>query len=264
MHIAPSTNTAKHAPPQRTFDMESPALKVFRECSSKSSQSGSKNEKLRIQWSSFNKEKGVPSDSKTGNCARSFLSTSQLLLSELVGTYTNISAFPEMFAPVLQVLSAVRPQEKPALSKELQASHVTLLESIIRISADRKASRSALQWRKNVKVSIEVKNPKFQADYTFRKDLDPDENRAKLKQLTRQSKRETKAAMRELRRDSDFIDQLSYAEQEAKKDKLKAERVKNFGWMEEQQASINMQVRKGGEMMTGGGSSIARKARVKR
>ena len=264
MHIALSINTAKHAPPQRTFDMESPALKIFRECSSKSSLSGSKNEKLRIQWASFNKEKGVPSDLKTGNCARSFLFTSQLLLSELVGTYTNISAFPEMFAPVLQVLSAVRPQEKPALSKELQASHVTLLESIIRISADRKGSRSALQWRKNVKVSIEVKNPKFQADYTFRKDLDPDENRAKLKQLTRQSKRETKAAMRELRRDSDFIDQLSYAEQEAKKDKLKAERVKNFGWMEEQQASINMQVRKGGEMMTGGGSSIARKARVKR
>ena len=244
--------------------MESPALKMFRESASKSSQSANKNEKLRIQWGSFNKEKGIPSDLKTGCCARSFLFTAQLLLSDLVATYTNISAFPEMFATVLQVLSAVRPQDKPALPLELQATHVTLSESIIRITAERKASRSALQWRKSVKVSIEVKNPKFQADYTFRKDLDPDENRAKLKQLTRQSKRETKAAMRELRRDSDFIDQLSYAEQEAKKDKLKAERVKNFGWMEEQQASINMQVRKGGEMMTGGGSSIARKARVKR
>jgi hypothetical protein len=41
--------------------------------------------------------------------------------------------------------------------------------------------------------------------------------------------------MRELRKDSAYIDQLTYKEQTEKKEILKAERVKNFGWMEEQQ-----------------------------
>ena len=187
-----------------------------------------------------------------------------MLLTKLVAMYTDVTAFPELMAPTLAVLRALRPQDEPSVLETLQSNHARLLESMMKISEERRSSRGVLQWRKSVKVSIEVKNPRFQADYTFKKDLDPDENRAKLKQLTRQSKRETKAAMRELRRDSDYIDQLTYAEQNEKKDKLKAERVKNFGWMEEQQASINMQVRKGGEMMTGGGSSVARKARVKR
>lgn len=56
--------------------------------------------------------------------------------------------------------------------------------------------------------------------------------------LYRQSKRETKGAMRELRKDSNYIDQLTYKEQTEKKEILKAERVKNFGWMEEQQVII--------------------------
>jgi nucleolar protein 14 len=178
--------------------------------------------------------------------------------------YSDVKAFPELFAPLELVLKSLRPQDKPTISKELQKNHCNLLESLVKYSTIIKTNRESLQWRKNVKAAIDTKNPKFQADYTFKKDLDPDENRAKLKQLTRQSKRETKAAMRELRRDSDYIDQLSYAEQNDKKDRLKAERVKNFGWMEEQQASVNMQVRKGGELVTGGGSAVAKKARVKR
>ena len=253
--------------------MDGNTLKNLREASARFSDTqktlkvkdkNSMNSMIRIPWVSFGKEKSSTVGLQSGLWSTSFLFTSQLLILKLSEMYSETTAYPELFAPILSVLRSLRPQDKPSLLEKLQSTHADLLESIINISTTRKSSRSVLQWRKSVKVSIEVKNPKFQADYTFKKDLDPDENRAKLKQLTRQSKRETKAAMRELRRDSDFIDQLSYAEQNEKKDKLKAERVKNFGWMEDQQASINMQVRKGGELMTGGGSSIARKARVKR
>jgi hypothetical protein len=267
-----SVNTGNSTLPQRTFDVEGSAFKGIREASAKYAISRkekdqklkNENRHLSISWKTFGKEKKSNTDLKSGAWASSFLFTSQMLLTKLVAMYTDVTAFPELMAPTLAVLKALRPQDEPSVPESLQSNHADLLESISKISEDRRNTRAVLQWRKSVKVSIEVKNPRFQADYTFKKDLDPDENRAKLKQLTRQSKRETKAAMRELRRDSDFIDQLSYAEQNEKKDKLKAERVKNFGWMEEQQASINMQVRKGGEMMTGGGSSVARKARVKR
>jgi hypothetical protein len=34
--------------------------------------------------------------------------------------------------------------------------------------------------------------------------------------------------------------------------------------MEEQQATLNLQVRKGGELLRGGGSGVAKKSRVKR
>lgn len=255
---------------QKTFDMEGSTLKSLRECSARYSDSQKDtNEKddiniLRISWDSFGKEKSSNLRLKSGIWASSYLFTSQILISKLVEMYSGMTAFPELFVPILSVFRSLRPQDKPSLLDNLQLSHCDLLELIMKISNEKKNSRKSLQWRKSVKISIDTKNPKFQADYTFKKDLDPDEDRAKLKQLKRQSKRETKAAMRELRRDSDFIDQLSYTEQNEKKEKLKAERVKNFGWMEEQQASINMQVRKGGELVTGGGSSIARKARVKR
>jgi hypothetical protein len=48
--------------------------------------------------------------------------------------------------------------------------------------------------------------------------------------------------MRELRKDSNYIDQLTYKEQTEKKEILKAERVKNFGWMEEQQVIIHIHI----------------------
>ena len=270
-HLGQSSTTRNEfLSPQRTFDMEGSAFKILRESSARYADSieNEKNKKeenvVKISWESFGKEKSSNLGLKSGLWASSYLSVAQILVGKLIDMHKNVTAFPELFVPILSVFRTLRPQDKPSVLVNIQKTHVDLIELIMKISNEIKSSRQALQWRKSVKTSIEVKNPKFQADYTFKKDLDPDENRAKLKQLTRQSKRETKAAMRELRRDSDFIDQLSYAEQNEKKDKLKAERVKNFGWMEEQQASINMQVRKGGELVTGGGSAIARKARVKR
>jgi nucleolar protein 14 len=121
-----------------------------------------------------------------------------------------------------------------------------------------------LNFRKAAKVSIETKNPRFQIDYKMKKDFDPDASRVKLKQLTREKKREHKAAMRELRRDSDFLDQERTKEKQSHLNKLREERHKNYAWMEEQQATINEQVRKGGGLMKGGGTGMMKKVRVKR
>lgn len=75
------------------------------------------------------------------------------------------------------------------------------------------------------------------------------------RRLSKAVKREEKGAARELKRDSEFLSRVRDDEKDAIKQVAKAGRVKNFGWMEEQQATINLQVRKG-RGLAGGGSSI--------
>ena len=249
------------AAPQKTFDLGSHhALAGMRAAATAAATAATSTAptSATISWAAFS---DAPLDAGT---AAAILRTAQTLASELATRHADVAAFPELFAPLNFALRALRPQDAPALPAALQRSHADLQETIRQQAARCSETRPPLQWRKQAKVAIEAKNPKFQADYTFKKDRDPDESRAKLKQLTRQSKRETKAAMRELRRDSEFVDQLQFTEQTEKREKLRAERHKNFAWMEQEAATINLQVRKGGGLMKGGGSGVAKKARVKR
>ena len=250
--------------PQSNFDVSSPFLISLRKASTSPN---SKEITSKVSWKYFGKSKTL--DSVDSQQSLSLLSCTQTLLAHFIEKHSKISAFPELFNPLLTVLRALRPQDEPKLPTDSQLTHANLLEEMTTIANRHVSTRHPLQWRKKGKVIIEGKNPRFQADYTFKKDLDPDENRAKLKQLQRQMKRETKAAMRELRRDSEFIDQIAYEEQSQKKIKLRDERVKNFAWMESEQAMINQQVRKGGELLRGGGSgrakmNVTRKKRDKR
>lgn len=176
-------------------------------------------------------------------------------------------AFPEMFAPLISSLET----KITKVSKKSYKGIVYLNETQnavysegIAILKRMSSTRLPLQWRKSSKSSIESKVPRFDLDYTFKKDLEPDAEKAKMKQLSRQLKREQKAAMRELRRDAEFMDNHAFAEKTEAHETRKAERAKNFAFMEEQQATINLQVRKGGSLMKGAGSSAARKPQVKR
>jgi nucleolar protein 14 len=75
------------------------------------------------------------------------------------------------------------------------------------------------------------------------------------RRLAKAVKREEKGAARELKRDSEFLARVRDEEKDKVKEAAKSVRVKNFGWMEEQQATLNLQVRKG-RGLAGGGSSI--------
>lgn len=217
----------------------------------------------KAHWSHF-ALKDV-NESKAAEASAGVIGSAYLLLERLLGIYKDLSAFPELASPLLDTLRAMRPQSKPhVFSTALQQTHLSILEKLLLASEQAKKRRQPLQWRKSVTTSIETKAPRFQLDYTFKKDIDPDQDRVKMKQLTRQLKRESKAAMREVRRDSAFLDTERYKEQEEAKAFRRAERVKNFGFMEEQQATINLQVRKGDGLMKGGGSGVVKKSRVKR
>lgn len=240
--------------------------------SNNNSSSSNDSNSIKVIWPYFSSKSQQLSSVNKSTAAASILSTNYTLIEEMLHIHESSNALPEIMTPMIQTLRSLRPQDKPSFPLTLQQRHVSLVELIMAAVMNIRQHRKPLQWRKATTVSIEMKNPRFQLDYTFKKDVSSnggvdaasDQDRVKMKQLTRQLKREEKAAMRELRRDSAFIDQERYKEVAAAKEERRAERVKNFGWMEDQQATINQQVRKGNGLMKGGGSGVAKKARIKR
>jgi len=79
--------------------------------------------------------------------------------------------------------------------------------------------------------------------------------REEEKRLRKELKKEEKGASRELRRDAAFLGRLRDEERHAAQSEAREARHRNFGWLEEQQATLNLQVRKG-RGLAGGGSSI--------
>jgi hypothetical protein len=61
--------------------------------------------------------------------------------------------------------------------------------------------------------------------------------------------------MRELRRDSEYLDRDNYETKMAAKSAAREVRTKNFAWMAEEAGSMNQQVRMGKGLISGGGSA---------
>lgn len=221
------------------------ALSVLRQTLATNDSVGS-----HIQWKMCNL---ATVDNDTAACV---LHTIFALVDALIYRFEQHSALPEVTFCLFEALRSVRPHAKPALSKQWQQRTLSLLERFTAARDTIIKERVPLQWRPVSKVCVETKAPRFDVNYVFRKDTDNDKDRIKLKQLNRELKREKKAAMRELRRDSAFLDNERFQENKQAADARRDERVKNFAWMEEEQATINQQVRKGKGLMEmkGGGT----------
>ena len=214
-----------------------------------------------IPWEYFREKSGrvVGDDFTIGS-----FNSSLVLTDVLAKRHGNDVAAVEILSPLLESWRSVSPQLTPALPTRMQEAYlntVNQLKTAISVAAK---SRKPLLWRVQEKKILETLTPKFDANYAPTKDVDPDKDRVQMKQMNRQLKREKKAAMRELTRDADFLDQERYKEQLDATNKRKAERAKNFAWMEEQQASLKLQVKQGKGLLKGGGSGVLRKVRVKR
>ena len=169
--------------------------------------------------------------------------------------FSGVPCYSEIMGPVSAVLDSVVTSVFPT---ELQSSLDKLCKSVEDGIVSCRSSRKPLMWREKKVVAIQSLAPRYEVNYNMKKDLDVDRGRVQLKQLKRQVKREHKAAMRELRRDSDFLSQEAYKSKQAIFEQKKAERHANFAWMEQEQDIINQQVRKGGEMLRGGGSGATK------
>jgi nucleolar protein 14 len=209
-------------------------------------------ENVKMRWAFFGDSFD---ESEIGGSHLAILSCLVSMIRDIHARSSASAGYPEIMQPLHFVLSNL----DGTLLSPSEAQKAQNLRSAIELDLNRiDKSRKPLQLRIQGPKAIETLAPRYEVNYSLKKDMDPDKARVKVKQLNRQVKRESKAAMRELRRDADFLNQEIYASNEAKREKKREERAANFAWMEQQQATINEQVRKGGSLLKGGGSGVGK------
>lgn len=117
----------------------------------------------------------------------------------LYSTHIN---FPELFSPLAEILHRnALPKDSPSKLRVARERVLELLNK--RITATERTRLPLVQLVRS--KPLKMYNPVYNERFNPSKDMDPDKDRAALKQLTRKLKREKKAAMRELKRDTHFI-----------------------------------------------------------
>ncbi|KAL7544870.1 hypothetical protein ACHAWF_008236 [Thalassiosira exigua] len=173
----------------------------------------------------------------------------------------------EMFGEILKSLLLINGKHKDL---PLPQSVKSALAETARIASGTCASDSArrpLQRRKGASVkelAIKTLAPRMEdpSRYSMSKDKGKTQLQAEHDRNRREYKREHKAAMREFRLDSAFIESERRKAKNKSDTKAREKRHKNFSWLEQEQATMNQQVRQGGGLLSGGGVGAA-KAKAK-
>ncbi|CEG47068.1 nucleolar protein [Plasmopara halstedii] len=211
-----------------------------------------------LEWISAHIECKTPaflprlSLAKKSSCNGTHVMSSLLVLLDATSAqYASLPSFDELFYPLYLLLHALVKQLNTITLVELNA---VISKLHVRLESCWDARRP-LRLQSFAPVTLPTFAPNFDENYSVRKDKMAPKDAAQLKQLKRQVKRARKGAARELRRDAEFIHREKQKEEEtrlaAKEEKQKEIRR----WLEEQNATFNQQVRKGGNMLKGGGSA---------
>ncbi|MED6180211.1 hypothetical protein PIB30_117155 [Stylosanthes scabra] len=144
-------------------------------------------------------------------------------LQGYIKVYEGLSSFPEIFAPILRILFEIVEQKNMPNALRDKIKDVT---ELIKANIDKHHTlRRPLQMRKQKPVAIKLLNPKFEENYVKGRDYDPDRERAEMRKLKRQLKREAKGAARELRKDNYFLLEVKDKERSL----LEKERTEKYG-----------------------------------
>jgi len=157
------------------------------------------------------------------------------LVQSLLTLHSSLPSFVELFTHHLDILSAspAAAAAPPALAAACKATRAQLELLLARAAAN----RLPLRMQRAAPVPIKQFNPVFDDDFQPDRDTDPDRDRAALQKLKRQTKKERKGAVRELRKDSAFI-AVERAKDKAERDEYLTGRGKRaMAIMEEQEHS---------------------------
>lgn len=113
-------------------------------------------------------------------------------LTSMANLWKEKSAFIEIFQPLLPILSS-----SGATKKDLQHFKILLNQS--------RLHRRPLTLHNHKPLSIRLSIPKFEETFDPTKHYDPDKERSDAAKLQKEYKRERKGAVRELRKDANFI-----------------------------------------------------------
>lgn len=128
------------------------------------------------------------------------------LLTSASETWTGKASFKETFEPAVSVLKHLgsrnnRPHLPHALVQEVERAS-THLNRAIQVAT---LSRRPLELHHHKSLAIKTYIPKFEDDFDPDKHYDPDRERAEMAKLKAEHKKERKGAMRELRKDANFM-----------------------------------------------------------
>ncbi|OLN88587.1 putative nucleolar complex protein 14 [Colletotrichum chlorophyti] len=134
------------------------------------------------------------------------VNTTIQLLGAAADTWTGKSAFYETFQPALAIITHLnsklcRSKLPEALSEQLEKSK-SKFERMLKIA---QLSRRPLELHHHKPLAIKTYIPKFEDSYDPNKHYDPDRERAEMAKLKKEHRKERKGAMRELRKDAQFM-----------------------------------------------------------
>lgn len=130
--------------------------------------------------------------------------------------WAPLPAFPDIFAPLIPLLLRTSPPQK--------ATHTHLC--VLLRAAYRQRRPQLLHHHRALPIKSSV--PKFEDAFDPNKHYDPDKDRAEAAKLRKEYKREKKGAMRELRKDANFI----------AREKLRDKREKDRAYVEKERRLI--------------------------
>ncbi|EED16022.1 rRNA maturation protein (Nop14), putative [Talaromyces stipitatus ATCC 10500] len=128
------------------------------------------------------------------------------LLDAAADLWSDKSAFTETFTPAKSILKHLKKSfAKSASSKPLSIQLTTTLHKLNTHLTQSHHHRRPLLLHNHRPLAIKQSIPKFEEDFNPDKHYDPNRERAELNKLKAEHKRERKGAMRELRKDANFV-----------------------------------------------------------
>lgn len=151
-----------------------------------------------------------PNDSMTSSDAKSLktslLCTTTAAVKAAAETWSGKPAFYETFHPALLILQHLSsPPCRQHLSQDAQSAITQSASFLSRTLRLAHVSRRPLELHHHRPLAIRTHVPKFEDSFDPNKHYDPDRERAELSKLRAEHRRERKGAMRELRKDANFL-----------------------------------------------------------
>lgn len=125
------------------------------------------------------------------------------------------SAYPELILPLIHAIFHLTSTNLPKPTLKLASKTLSHLTTSMNIAL---AARRPLLLHAHRPLAIKTSVPQFTDDYNPTKHYDPDIERAQLSKLKAEHKKERKGAMRELRKDANFIAREQLREKKEKDD----------------------------------------------
>ena len=157
------------------------------------------------------------------------------LAETFVGLHGDLPAAPELLSPLVRGSRAAYDRAAPLLppaSREALLGVVVAQEGALS-AADRTRKGLGSIFRVPVKAAKQF-NPRFEDDYVNSKDYDVDRARAERKRLQRELKRESRGAVRELRKDNRYLAGVRGTEQRQQKAETKSKYNRMFQFLRDQ------------------------------